>query len=53
MTAQERNLLTVDTIDLPLPADEEQREQVLSGATLVVEEIPQDAGHFSTNYRRC
>jgi len=53
MTEQERNLPTVDTIDLPLPGDEEQRELVLSGATIEVEEIPADAGHFSASYRRC
>ncbi|GAA2455871.1 hypothetical protein GCM10010191_88940 [Actinomadura vinacea] len=53
MSAQEQALNEVDTIDIPLPATEEQRELVLAGASLEIEEISADAGHFSSSYRRC
>jgi hypothetical protein len=49
---RERSHRTTETIDIPVPSDE--LLQSLEPEDLIqVEEIPREAEHFSTNYRRC
>ncbi len=52
MDSQERNLGMTDTIDVPIPS-EELRQSVEMRDFVQVEEIPKDADHFLTSYRRC
>lgn len=52
MGSQERNLSMTETIDIPLPSEELQ-QSVEAEDFVQVEEIPKEADHFSTGYRRC
>jgi len=42
-----------ETIELPLPSDEQPLSTLPSNAQIEVDEIPQKVGHFSVDYRRC
>lgn len=42
-----------EIIDLPLPSEEQRLLVLEAQATIEVDEIPQKAGYFSVDYRRC
>ena len=51
--SNKKNCKTITIIDIPLPSEQLRLSALDSMAKIEVEEISQEGGHFSVNYRRC